>query len=58
MQEWSFEDCATAEAFYRAQQHQLKSRRDCRRRRLLQVGFSRLLRLERRPLDSAASPQI
>lgn len=37
MEEWNFKDWATAEAFYKAQQHQLQSRKDRKLKSLLQV---------------------
>lgn len=37
MQEWDFKDQATAEAFLRARQHQLKHRAASKQKRLLQV---------------------
>lgn len=37
MGEWNFKDWATAEAFYKAQQHQLQSRKDRKKKSLLQV---------------------
>lgn len=37
IEEWNFKDWATAEAFYKAQQHQLQSRKDWKKRNLLQV---------------------
>ena len=37
MEEWNFKDWATAEAFYKAQQHQLQSRKDRKKKNLLQV---------------------
>lgn len=40
MEEWGFKDWATAETFYKSQQHQLRSTKDSHMRRLLQVRLS------------------
>ncbi|BDA46475.1 probable Internalin A at N-terminal half [Coccomyxa sp. Obi] len=46
MEDWGFKDWATAEAFYKSQQHQLRSTKDSHRRRLLQDPSVRLARIK------------
>ncbi|EIE23893.1 hypothetical protein COCSUDRAFT_41251 [Coccomyxa subellipsoidea C-169] len=51
MEEWNFKDWATAEAFYRAQQHQTRSRRDRQRNHSLKSFLHEIGVLEKLAAD-------